>query len=227
MGTGKRLREILYYSCTPKSADEQGSPGERAQVPPAAKKAACIVKIIVDAKEKEQSGTHQAGPSQDEHGAPVNATECNMETVTASASSESPLAFKCPTGKTLLPAQHERVFEGRDGECGTEVALASLVDAELQPPRETAEETDVYTLKINKDPEHDTFMCYKCVAARENRPLSGPSMRSGAPEQNECLLKISVKGTSGAASSGDSSLVNSVFLLVGLGGVSYCSLLLR
>ncbi|PFH36931.1 hypothetical protein BESB_033890 [Besnoitia besnoiti] len=215
MGDGKREAKTIYYSCEPKVGGNAEPSGENAlaRSPPKVNK--CIVKIIIEPKADEDTGSNQNDDSQG-NGEAMKVTQCKVETVEATASSESPLAFKCDPEVSLLPAQHEKVFDGRNGECDEEVPLTSLVDAELQPPKEAEKENGVYTLKINKDPEHDTTVCYKCVASDGKESPAKPSKRSDAQHKTQCLLKVSVKGTSGAASSADSMFVRSVTFMASL-----------
>ncbi|PFH36929.1 hypothetical protein BESB_033870 [Besnoitia besnoiti] len=223
VGKGKRKGETLYYSCEPPQA-ASAQPQPAVEVSQAGKdgdaknKVRCVVKIIVEPTEEEQSENQQTEPPQGGNGGSGQVTECNAGTLTASASSESPLAFNCEAGMSLLPVVHENVLDGKDGNCTEEVALASLVDGELQTARDTKKEIDVYTLKINKDPEHNKTMCYKCVMS--DKASSLPSTRSGVLEKKQCLLKVSVKGTSGAASSANSLLMRCGVLMGSLAGAS-------
>ncbi|PFH36932.1 hypothetical protein BESB_033900 [Besnoitia besnoiti] len=193
MGEGERTEATLYFSCENKA----GLPGAVGPAALVAREAPstpnCIVKVNIQPTSDKEPEHPQAGDGQT-----LKVAECKTTTVTATASSASPLAFKCGAGTLLLPAQHEMVFNGRDGECGAEVALRSLVDATLQIP---AENQDFYTLSVNKDPLHNTTVCYKCEKTAGGEALRHRSVRTDADDKLQCLFRVEIKGTSGAESS--------------------------
>ncbi|PFH36923.1 hypothetical protein BESB_033810 [Besnoitia besnoiti] len=161
MPTGNRNKAELCYSCETTATVSPAPPGppgtqgpsgnQRPQGRGDPKISKCIVKI-----RKKQGGSHQNPDPQEENGDGLKVSECTDDTVTSTASTGTPLVLKCEAGMSLLPLTPDRDFDARTGDCGYKVAQTSLVGAELQPSQDTEKEKDVYTLKINKDPEHDT-----------------------------------------------------------------------
>ncbi|PFH36913.1 SAG-related sequence [Besnoitia besnoiti] len=191
-----RRGQILYYSCSEAAPIEnrrqvKGDPGA------AGNKGKCTLKITLEKPPTE---------AQDDQGKPPAALECKAGTLTATASTEKPVSFKCSESMVLHPENSADVFEDSDGKCAKKESLAKLVDATLSSKPQGGDQPGAkeYTFAVKTPPVHDTALCYKCVAAdTDSQKSRSASMRATpADEGKECVVKISVTGTSGASPSG-------------------------
>ncbi|PFH36925.1 hypothetical protein BESB_033830 [Besnoitia besnoiti] len=168
----------------------------------------CLVKIEV--QESSKPGKPEKPQAPDEHLTPstshdgsLQVTECNKDTVTEVLSPEKTVRFRCEKDHVLKPSTSAMVYDDSDEQCTKEVELSSIVNAALKPPNSksgTSETTDYYELALEATPKHDAALCYRCVVPDPDGKWSSTSMRTAAPEQKGCLLKVSVKGTDGSAS---------------------------
>ncbi|PFH36918.1 SAG-related sequence [Besnoitia besnoiti] len=190
----ERKQQDLYYLC---KITKQSSPvlGHRTGSDPLETTTTCRVHIAVIPPKEPEAPT---------------ATECTSGSVTATVSLSSPLAFKCGREMVLKPESVTDVFDDSDGKCEKRVALKSLLEAELeqaQPAR------DGYKLQVKETPGHDVAFCYRCVKPAVSSNTDSLSPTRGADTKNEeCLLKISVKGSAGASAARGAVWTMSAFM---------------
>ncbi|CBZ54838.1 SRS domain-containing protein [Neospora caninum Liverpool] len=188
----RAIEKVLCYKCTLPSADlEDKSIANKNEGK------VCKVKITVDAVEPIKPEPESSDEQSTEFIKCAGTDTINE----ATASSESPLSFKCGTGMSLHPTNLTHVFDDQDGKCAAEVALQTLVDAtltktETNPPQN---EQPVYQLVVKTAPSGDTALCYKCVPSSSSNEKGNTTSGEASTEQ-ACLLKISVKGSSTPAS---------------------------
>ncbi|PFH36915.1 SAG-related sequence [Besnoitia besnoiti] len=191
-----RKGQIMYYSCS-KAAPIEIRRQVEGDLTAAGNKGKCTLKITLEKPPTE---------AQDDQGKPPAALECKAGTLTATASTEKPVSFKCSESMVLHPENSADVFEDSDGKCAKKESLAKLVDATLSSKPQDGDQPGAkeYTFAVKTPPVHDTALCYKCVAAdTDSQKSRSASMRATpADEGKECVVKISVTGTSGASPSG-------------------------
>ncbi|PFH32994.1 hypothetical protein BESB_081930 [Besnoitia besnoiti] len=122
--------------------------------------------------------------------------ECKTgETKTANVSAAGDrVAFKCAAGLSLKPEKLDQVYDDKDGNCASQVALTTLVKGSLfslaDKPEAPAKNTS-YVLRVDELPAEQQALCYKCVAASKD---GGNDARSEEAAQ-ECRVKIAVSSS--------------------------------
>ncbi|PFH36919.1 hypothetical protein BESB_033770 [Besnoitia besnoiti] len=186
----KRKEINLCYVCKITKASVGRSRGRSG--PDVQETTVCQVHIAVKKPKAEQSGPDQPHASDPK-------TECRSGSVTATASKEKPLSFKCGDGMMLTPTSLTKVFDDKDERCEAETDLQSLFDGELEQGKLG---DGTYTLNVKKPPANTTPICYQCVREAGGTDSSQvPPPRGAGMVDGKCLLKISVAGTSGISSS--------------------------
>ncbi|PFH36917.1 hypothetical protein BESB_033750 [Besnoitia besnoiti] len=191
-----RTSRDIWYKCVIKDKGIEHDGGRSLDLQKQGKE--CKIKITVRATpNQEQTRPEQEIPQNGDQTGP-KVTECPADSVTARVAPGTPFKFKCGGGMVLKPESANEVFDDTDGHCKKSVALTSLVPgASLERP-DAGKLESVYTLSYTAAPENDTALCYRCV--KPTNSSHGTRLRSTDNETKEeqCLLKLSIRGSSGA-----------------------------
>ncbi|PFH32993.1 hypothetical protein BESB_081920 [Besnoitia besnoiti] len=170
-------------------------PTEKQDVP-LAPKASSAVAAMSSARSRSHRGARQEKRTSCRITVEVVAStlvECKTgETKTANVSAAGDrVAFKCAAGLSLKPEKLDQVYDDKDGNCASQVALTTLVKGSLfslaDKPEAPAKNTS-YVLRVDELPAEQQAICYKCV---DNSTGAKTDDDSKDPLK-ECLLKIAV-----------------------------------